>query len=204
MARLIDLYDSGFDPNAVESARQYNPIPEGDYPMHVTKTDLKETKSKTGYTLEVEFTIIDGEFTDRTLRSFMNVRNVNQTAENIGLGELKRLSEACGVDFNAVVEDSDTLLYQPFLGHVVYAQEMVKNALGVKAPKVNPETGEAYGPRNKVTRFNSLSEQAPPPPQQVAPAAAPKQAATPPARPAAAAPAARAAAGAANPFGRRS
>ena len=203
MARLIDLYDSSFNPDEVETARQSEPIPDGDYTMQVTKTELNETKSRNGYRLDVEFTIIEGQHENRKLFTSLNVRNSNQQAEQIALGELKRLSEACGVDFNGVLEDSDTLLFQPFRGHVVYAQDMVKNALGTKEPKVNPETGLPYPPRNRVTRFNSLSEQAPPAPATAKPAtptanrpqAAQRPAAGPTGRPAPT--------GGTNPFGNR-
>ena len=182
MARLIDLYDPSFNPDEVESARQAEPIPDGDYVLHVSKTELNETAARNGYRLDVEFTIIDGQHSERKLFASMNVQNPNQQAQQIALGELKRLSEACNVDFNAVLEDSDVLLFQPFMGHVAYMQDTQKNSLGQKEPKINPETGMPYPPRNRVTRFNSINgDEAPPPPETKKPVAAAK---TPPARPA--------------------
>ena len=203
MARLIDLYDPSFNPDEVEAARQSEPIPDGDYTMQVPKTELNETKSRNGYRLDVEFTIVEGQHENRTLFTSLNVRNSNQQAEQIALGELKRLSEACGVDFNAVLDDSDTLLFQPFRGHVVYAQDMVKNALGAKEPKINLDTGLPYPPRNRVTRFNNLSSEAPPAPAMAKPAAAPANRPQAAQRPAAAPTGRPAPTGNTNPFGRR-
>ena len=200
MARLLDLYDASFNPDDVEASRQSEPIPDGDYVMHVSKTELNETRARNGYRLDVEFTIIEGQHENRKLFASMNVRNPNQQAETIALGELKRLSEACGVDFNGVMEDSDMLLFQPFLGYVAYKQDMVKNSLGQKEPKVNPETNMAYAPRNRVTRFNSVGSEAPPAAPTTKPAAPtqnrPQAAQQPAPRPAVVA-------GKANPFGRK-
>lgn len=202
MARLIDLFDASFNPDEVEASRQMDPIPDGDYVMHVTKTELNLTKYNNGHRLDVEFTIIEGQHTDRKLFTSLNVRNANQQAEQIALRDLKALSDACGLDFNMVLDDSDNLLFQPFRGHVVYAQDMVKNALGTKEPKRNPETGQPYGPRNRITRFHSLSDASPAPaPQQAAPAAVARPAARPAQAPAATQrPAPQ---GATNPFGQR-
>ena len=203
MARLIDLYDSSFNPDEVEAARQSEPIPDGDYIMQATKTELNETRSRNGYRLDVEFTIVEGQHERRKLFTSLNVRNSNQQAEQIALSELKRLSEACGVDFNAVLDDSDMLLFQPFRGHVVYAQDMVKNALGTKEPKVNPETGLPYPPRNRVTRFNNLSSEAPAIPEMAKPAAPTANRPQATQRPAAAPTGRPAPTGGTNPFGNR-
>jgi len=200
MARLIDLFESDFNSDNVESARQSEPIPDGDYVMHVSKTEVNEIKARNGYRLDVEFTIIDGQHSERKLFASMNVVNPNEQAQGIGRGELKRLSEACGVDFNAVLEDTDLLLFQPFAGHVVYTQDMQKNSLGQKEPKINPETGMPYAPRNRVTRFSSVGSEAPPAAPTTKPAAPtqnrPQAAQQPAPRPAAVA-------GKANPFGRK-
>jgi hypothetical protein len=202
MARLIDLLDSNFDPDSVEASRSMDPIPDGDYVMQITKTELAMNKAGTGHRLDVEFTIIEGQYTDRKVFLTLNVVHPNKMAQGIAMRDLKAISEACGVDFNMALEDSDNLLFQPFRGHVVYAQDMMKNALGVKEPKRNPETGMPYPARNRVASFHSLFDQEPAPaPVQTAPA---PRAAAPAARPAAAAPAARAAvAGQSNPFGKR-
>ena len=200
MARLIDLFESDFNSDNVESAWQWEPIPDGDYVMHVSKTEVNETKARNGYRLDVEFTIIDGQHSERKLGASMNVVNPNEQAQGIGRGELKRLSEACGADFNAVLEDTDLLLFQPFVGHVVYTQDMRKNSLGQKEPKINPETGMPYAPRNRVTRFSSVGSEAPPAAPTTKPAAPtqnrPQAAQQPAPRPAAVA-------GKANPFGRK-
>lgn len=203
MARLIDLLDSNFDPNSVEASRSMEPIPDGDYVMHITKTELAMNKAGTGHRLDVQFTIIEGPYTDRKVLMTLNVVHPNQTAQGIAMRDLKAISEACNIDFNMALEDSDNLLFQPFRGRIIYAQDMVKNALGVKEPKRNPETGMPYGPRNRIVSFHSLADQEPAPaPVQAAPVA---RSAAPAARTAAAAaPAARAAvAGQTNPFGQR-
>ena len=200
MARLIDLFESDFNSDDVETARQWEPIPDGDYVMHVSKTEVNETKARNGYRLDVEFTIIEGQHENRKLLASMNVVNPNEQAQGIGRGELKRLSEACGVDFNAVLEDTDLLLFQPFAGHVAYMQDTVKNSLGQREPKINPETNLPYAPRNRVTRFNSVGSEAPPPAPATKPAAPtqnrPQAAQQPAPRP-------TAVAGKANPFGRK-
>lgn len=199
MARLIDLYDSNFDPNTVEASRSREPIPDGDYVMHVTKTELKPNNAGTGHRLDVEFTIIEGPCTDRIVFMTLNVVHPNQQAQNIALKDLKAIADACNIDFNMVLDDSDNLLFQPFRGRVVYTQDMVKNALGQKSPKIDDRTGTPYPPRNRVASFHSLNDAEPAP----IPAAPAPRAAAPAARPAAAPAARPAAAGQTNPFGRR-
>jgi hypothetical protein len=155
MARLIDLYDSGFDPNALEASAPREQLPEDDYLLAVEKTELVPNRSNTGMRLDVTFTVVSGLFEGRKLFVSYNVQNQNEQARQIALREFKALIDATGVDPNAAFEDTDVLLYKPFLGHVTLKQDTVKDGFGQRVVKLNPETGQPYPPRNAISSYKS-------------------------------------------------
>ena len=197
MARLYDLYDAGFDPNSIEASVSREPLPEDDYVLVVEKTELVANKGNTGYRLDITYKVEGGAYDGRKLFINYNVQHTNEQARQISLREFKSLIDATGVNPEAAFEDTDTLLYKPFIGRVVLRQDTVKNGFGVREVKLNPETGQPYPPRNAISAYKSLDGSAQP---HQAPAQAPVSR---PAAPPVAAAGRPAEPQAGNPFGRR-
>lgn len=72
------------------------PVPKGKYLVHITKSEIKPTKKKTGKYIQFEFTIIDGKYKGRKIWTRMNVINPNPIAVEIAQKEYATLRRACG------------------------------------------------------------------------------------------------------------
>ena len=115
-----------------------SPIPAGDYPMHIVKTEFKPTKAKTGHYLACQLKVLDGEYKGRVVFLNLNLDNPNPVAVEIANKELNSICQACGQEG---VEDSDELLNIPMMVSV----------------KINP--GDAnWPPSNETTGYKSMDE----------------------------------------------
>jgi hypothetical protein len=83
MAKL----DFVFDPNTVEDRPDFSLFPVGEYIAEVTASDYKPTKSGNGKYIELEFTILDGEYAGRKYWDRLNVRHENKVAMDIANGK---------------------------------------------------------------------------------------------------------------------
>jgi len=88
--------DFTFDPNTVEARPDFSPFPVGEYIAEVTGSDYKTTKSGNGKFIELEFTILDGEYAGRKYWDRLNVRHENKVAMDIANAALKDLMHAIG------------------------------------------------------------------------------------------------------------
>ncbi len=90
-----------FDANKVKPQVALDPFPAGWYNAHVTKTDLKPTPGKAGKAagkrLEIEFTILDGDYKGRKVFDGFNLENANPVAAQIGNEQLSAVCHATGV-----------------------------------------------------------------------------------------------------------
>lgn len=163
MARLYDLYDNSFDPNAIEASAPREPLPEDDYMLAVEKTELVANRANTGMRLDVTFNVTAGPYENRKVFMTYNVQHANEQARQIALRDFKALIDATGVDPATAFEDTDTLLYKPFMGRVVLRHDTVKNAFGQREMKLNPETGQPYPPRNSITSYKPVDAFSAPP-----------------------------------------
>lgn len=168
MADLSNFFGDVDDRAVAASTGIAEPVPAGEYMLQVDANELVPTKDGTGMMLKCTLVIVAGEFEGRKIFPQFNVRNKSAQAQTIGIGELKALAIACGVDWEVARADTDALLYKPFRANVGFEKE-----------QINPMTGQPYPLRNRVLKYI--------PANQAAPAAAPAQ------KPAAQAPAAAAA-----------
>ena len=128
----------------------FSPIPAGEYTARVSQIELRNSKSGGQY-LNVRFDITGPEYAGRVVFDMFNIRNQNQTAEQIGRQKLGQLKLATGINSN----DTDH-----YLGHEVGLK------LGVKKDA-------EYGDKNTVKSIHSLTGSQPPMPAPAKPAAAP-------------------------------
>ncbi len=86
-----------FNANDVEPNTSFDPLPAGKYIAAVTASGMKPTKSGNGSYLEMELTVLEGEYKDRKVWARLNLNNPNATAVKIARGELSALCRAVGV-----------------------------------------------------------------------------------------------------------
>lgn len=164
MADLSQYLGEEFDDRAVSpSTGVPDPVPPGEYMLQVDQAELGPTKDNTGMMLKAVLVIVAGEFEGRKVFPQFNVRNKSAQAQTIGIGELKALAIACGVDWEVARTDTDTLLYKPFRANIGFEKE-----------QINPTTGQPYPLRNRVLKYIPAGQAAPaaPAPKAAAPAAA--------------------------------
>jgi hypothetical protein len=160
MADLSMYLDESFDDRAVAASTGVpEPVPPGDYMLQVEQTELVPTKDQTGMMLKATLSIVSGEFEGRKIFPQFNVRNKSAQAQTIGIGELKALALACGVDWEVARTDTDSLMWKPFRASVGYEKQ-----------QINPATGQPYPARNRVTKYHAAGNAAPAAPAAVKPA----------------------------------
>jgi len=99
MAKLQNAFDS----NQFDDMSNFDPVPQGDYAMQITNSDLVTTKDKKGKYIKFEMSIIQGEFKGRKIWTNLNVINANPIAVEIANKELATICRACG---KAQVQDT--------------------------------------------------------------------------------------------------
>ena len=77
--------------------RSFAPLPDGEYEMIITKSDVKPTKAGNGHYLELEMQVIGGEHSGRRHWERLNVDNPNKQAEDIATAALAALCIAVDV-----------------------------------------------------------------------------------------------------------
>lgn len=85
-----------YDPDAVPGG-DFDPIPEGDYMLEITESDVGPTKSGTGKVLKFSTKVIEGEYTGRMIWGNINLVNESAKAMEIGQGQFAALRKAVGV-----------------------------------------------------------------------------------------------------------
>lgn len=96
-----DLMPTGFDAaNQPEPEKKVlEPMPPGcpGNCMITPEPMFKQTKAQTGYYLQIEMIVLDGQYAGRKLWDRLNVSNPNPMAEQISKSQLKKLCLACGI-----------------------------------------------------------------------------------------------------------
>jgi hypothetical protein len=92
MANLGDFNATEVKPN-----RGFDPLPAGRYLATVTASEKKPTKDGTGSYLNLEFTVLEGEFKGRKVWDRLCLNHPNPQAVKIALSNLSALCHAVGV-----------------------------------------------------------------------------------------------------------
>lgn len=103
----LNFNAAGVKPNAA-----LEPVPSGQYPVMITKSEQKPTKNGRGQYIELEMTIQGGEFGGRKLFDRLNIINDNQTAVDIAYGTL---SAICHVTNRLQIQNTEQLHGVPFV-----------------------------------------------------------------------------------------
>lgn len=100
-----------FNAAQVEPNKALEAIPSGTYPVIITKSEEKPTKSGNGSYIELEMTIQGGEYNGRKVFDRLNIRNPNQQAVDIAYSTL---SAICHVTGRINITDTQQLHGVPF------------------------------------------------------------------------------------------
>jgi hypothetical protein len=158
-----------FDSTAVKPLGDMEAIPAGWYPAMITATESKETNNKDGHYLNVEFTVLDGDYKDRKVFTNLNLGNKNPTAVEIAYRALSSICHATGV---IQVGDSAQLHNIPF---------MLKVGVRPATTAAESADGKAHDASNDIKGYKSMAEYNA---KAAAPAGAPAAGFTPPPAPA--------------------
>lgn len=103
---------AGFDASQVGEMMEFSAIPEGQYVVIATHSEMKPTKNGQGQYLQFTFEVLDGQFKGRKLWTRLNLHNASQTAVDIAQRELGAICKAVGV---IKPSDSSELHNRPML-----------------------------------------------------------------------------------------
>ena len=135
-----------FDATQVDPSTGYDPLPPGKYLVEITDSEMKATKAGNGEMLQLEYTVLDGEFKNRKIWDRLCLRHPNHTAVEIAEANLSAICHAVGV---MKLDDSVQLHHAPFV-------------ITVKC-KVDDSTGETYNEVKAYARHESQFKPATPP-----------------------------------------
>lgn len=141
---------AGFNANEVEPNVGFEPLPPGDYEACIVASEMKPTKNGDGQYLNLELSILNGQFQNRRLFEKLNLSNPNPEAVRIAQGTLSAICRAVNV---LTPNDSSELHNRP-----------LRISVGVEKRK---DTGEMT---NRIKSFKPRSVQ-PVPAMQTAQAA---------------------------------
>lgn len=167
---MANLSDLNYDPSKVEDVGEGNfrALPPGIYNVVIVDSQLRETKAGNGKFLEITYQVIEGREVGQTVKDRINVMNPSETAQRIGLSQLKKICEAVG--HKGQLGDSCQLHGKP-MAIKVSIEEFESNSEKGKMLKSNRV-------ENRMPRQSAATSAATSAPQQSAPGA---QAATAPA-----------------------
>jgi len=134
----------------VSPESQFTPVPNGDYPVVITESEMKDTKSGGGQYLQLVLEVIEGPYKGRKVWDRLNLVNSNVTAVEIGQ---RALSQICHAINHLNLTDTVELHGKPMVAKLV-----VKQSPG-------------YDDSNEVKEYKAYSGAAPiaaTPPAQVA------------------------------------
>ena len=158
---MASLY--GFDASQVPEQQEFTALPEGQYVVIATASEMKPTKNGLGEFLQFTFEVLDGPMKGRKVWARLNLKNPNATAVDIAQRELGSICRAVGV---IKPNDSAELHNKPLL------------------VTVKVEIDDRRRESNSITKYESVNGAAP----AAAPAYAPNPGVAPAQAPAAAAP----------------
>ena len=101
-----------FDATQVSPESQFNPVPNGDYPVVITDSEMKTTNDGTGQYLQLTLEIIEGHYKGRKVWDRLNLVNKNTTAVEIAQRALSQICHAVQV---LKVDDSAQLHGKPLV-----------------------------------------------------------------------------------------
>lgn len=95
-----------FDATTVEPDTGFELLPAGWYNAMIDESDIRPTNNGAGAYLQLRFSVIAGQYQGRKVFTRLNIRNANQTAQDIAYKQLSAIAHSVGV---LQVQDSSQL-----------------------------------------------------------------------------------------------
>ena len=86
-----------FDASKVDPAQPFEAIPSDKYTVEITKSELKPIKSGGGSYLEIEYTVLDGEYRGRKVWDRLCLNHSNEKTVQIARSHLSGICHAVGI-----------------------------------------------------------------------------------------------------------
>jgi hypothetical protein len=119
-----------------QPTNDYSPIPAGDYVATIKDAELKITKSGTGQYIKLKLEVVAPSSTGRVLFSNLNIRNDNETAQNIGMAQLGSIMRAAAI------------------ASVSNPEQLVGTTIGIKVTIKEAQNG--YEAQNEVKAYKPV------------------------------------------------
>jgi len=121
------------------SSNDFKPLAAGEYGAKITKSELKTTKAG-DQAVNLEFTLLGGKgVKGRKVFELCLLEHSKPIVVKIGLGKLKALADATGINYDEIVDTS------------VFNGQLVGLALTV-------EENEEFGDKNRIKKFLEFDE----------------------------------------------
>ena len=133
-----------FDASKVDPSQPFEAIPSDKYLVEITKSELKPTKAGDGSYLEIEYTILDGDYRGRKVWDRLCLNHSTQKTVEIARANLSAVCHAVGI---MKPRDSNELHHIPLM-------------ITVKARR-DDGTGNIY---NEIKGYSKRESRTPPPP----------------------------------------
>jgi len=88
---------NGFNANEVEPTADFEPIPAGKYLAAITESEMKATKKGDGSYLQLEFTVLEGDYKGRKVWDRLCINHPSDLTQKIARGNLSAICRAIGV-----------------------------------------------------------------------------------------------------------
>ena len=133
---MADLTPLKYDPSKIEDVGEggFRVIPPGTYNVVIVNSALRDTRAGDGKVLELTYQIIEGREVGGTVTDRINLVNPSETAQKIGLSQLKKICDAIG--HRGQLKDSNQLHGKP-LAVKVAVEEFESNKEPGKMLKSN-------------------------------------------------------------------
>lgn len=109
----LNLSLKGVEIQKPQASNFYSLVPAGTYKVVVGKTEVKETKTG-GSAVILGYRIIEGEHEGKLVKDFVNIKNANPTAAQIGMQRLATVAFATGFASDNIADSDDLLNLEPF------------------------------------------------------------------------------------------
>ena len=111
-----------------ESSSIFSVVPNGTYKVTLAHSEFKDTTS--GFGLTIGFMVEEGEHKGKLVRDFVNLKNSNPKASEIGRSRVKRIMEAQGRSKFILEEDTDLINPTAFLVQLEEEDSSFENSQG--------------------------------------------------------------------------
>lgn len=136
------------DTTNIEPRGAFTLLPRGWYPVEITSSENKPTSNGEGSYIELEMSILDGDYANQKLWDRLNLENKNDQTVDIAKRTLAAICHAIG---RIGVTDSNQLHNKAMLADV-----------RVRAARTDKNTGKTYDESNEIKGYKAINADAQP------------------------------------------